>query len=109
MIQLQILIDVPESTGHAQININRLAREDVNDNESKFADVFEGHFKELLDAVVREFSKRDIPADYTEIDKEGKHSPRQPSEQGWRLYTDTPGTDIERCLMYQDGSMFWGG
>jgi hypothetical protein len=27
----------------------------------------------------------------------------------WRPYTDTPAAPIERCLMYQDGSMFWGG
>jgi hypothetical protein len=66
MIQLQINIHLPPD-GMGHVELNRLTREDVNEFETTYAQVFIEEYTELVKFICDELAKQGLNVQYTEI------------------------------------------
>lgn len=68
MIQLQIIIQLP-ADGRANIALNRLEREDANEDEAKFAKVFEEQYEALIRLIAQGLNEGGMETTFEEVRK----------------------------------------
>lgn len=72
MIQIQVSIEIaPDGRGNndCHIALNRLEREDANEHEAIFADVFDTHIEDMIKEINRLLSEQGVEATFKEIKK----------------------------------------